>query len=650
MMMKRYIFTAVAIALSCALSWSAAAQEDLSKQLEVTRAYTPRVGQAEKLPVTPDMTDTVRLRPEVSYRITSTASTTSFEVRPFEAATIAAAPFEATKPFYIRAGAGAPYTTVLDIYYTPRMKAGRSFGIFANHNGAHSRLTNDIGVKADAREMASGAGIWAARQWKRYSLKADITYENRSLDMYGYAPDFTAPNNEVLEWERVGWNRIGARVGFGDDFTDMSRFNFRIDLDGGYTHRAGKRRHFDTSLLPKIIFDENGQFAGFSPSVLPGNLSYSYSRGRLYFLESIVAEGLASVPDPFVEQRKPAQADMGLKVRMGTMFGDRGHGFDAALGLRYGVTFMDYENGGSMEPYKNNLFGSASLALRYIMELERFKLRIGGDLFYINNRIFEQDRVRVRPAAEVSYDIADDRFIPFATLSSRILDGSMEAMSRRNPYVYYDGATGLETDLRAGIMGDFGDVFSYRLAAGGSLLNDYNLMMPSFTNFGAVMFFPSPTKGTRWMAGIELGLHDVGGFSAKLYGNWYLNKLDGLVGDNILSSQRVSEVGTWLPDFEAGLALGYAHRDKFTVSAGADITGTREYGFITEGYGSINRVAQELYSIAPVVDVFVNAEVKVARDFWVWVEGRNLANQKLYPQPYYRGRGVNVTGGIKVVF
>ena len=161
--------------LAAATTFAARAQTDggdLTKQLEVTRAYTPRVGQAAKLSITPDMTDTVRLRPEISYRITSTASSTSFETRPYEAATLRAAPLAPHGPLYLRAGVGAPFQTALDLYFTPRMKAaGRSFGLFANHNGSYSKITNDLGFEANATEMSNGAGLWGTRQWRRYSLE-----------------------------------------------------------------------------------------------------------------------------------------------------------------------------------------------------------------------------------------------------------------------------------------------------------------------------------------------------------------------------------------------------------------------------------------------------------------------------------------------
>ena len=62
--MKHMLFVA---ALMAALPWGASAQ--VEKRVEVTKAYVPSVEGASKLAVVPDMTDTVKMRPEIDYTI-----------------------------------------------------------------------------------------------------------------------------------------------------------------------------------------------------------------------------------------------------------------------------------------------------------------------------------------------------------------------------------------------------------------------------------------------------------------------------------------------------------------------------------------------------------------------------------------------------
>ena len=65
--MKRILILAAA-AGAALLPGAVSAQ--IGKQVEVTKAYVPKVESASKLAVQPDMTDTARMRPEIDYTIT----------------------------------------------------------------------------------------------------------------------------------------------------------------------------------------------------------------------------------------------------------------------------------------------------------------------------------------------------------------------------------------------------------------------------------------------------------------------------------------------------------------------------------------------------------------------------------------------------
>ena len=75
-MMKRILFAA---ALLAALPCSVSAQ--VEKRVEVTKAYVPSVESAAKLAVVPDMTDTVKMRPEIDYTITPLSLQTTLATR-----------------------------------------------------------------------------------------------------------------------------------------------------------------------------------------------------------------------------------------------------------------------------------------------------------------------------------------------------------------------------------------------------------------------------------------------------------------------------------------------------------------------------------------------------------------------------------------
>jgi hypothetical protein len=577
---------------------STAQEEGLSKQLEVTRAYTPHVGQAEKLGVAPDMTDTVRMRPEISYRITSTASTTSFETQPYAAATLSAAPFTSSGPLYIKAGAGWPFQTMFDMYFTPRMKnTDRTFGIFANHAGSYSKITNDLGAEANATEMTNGAGLWATRQWERYSLEVDATYDSRLYNPYGVADVEHHPESSVSRSRQFVYDRqmhrftLGlarAGVSFGDNFSDLSRVNFRVAVDAGYAN-----------------------------------------------------------------PRQGDQFNLDARLTLAGMFGAEGrHGFQIVFSERgaFGPAF-DYTTEGVDALRRGNVV-TVSFSPRYLFLSGVWDLRAGVDTRYISNREHFQDYVGIAPVFEARAVLAGGAFVPYVSNTSQIADGDPEALSRRNPYIVMGGTTAWINDARVGFSGDLSDVFSYKIAGGASIFRDYQLFVgtqriqlrdvdnASEANYDPMWFSPVAVNGTRWTAGAELALKNLGGFGARLYGNWNRFEFSGTYG--------FEPVGP-LPDYDAGLELSYHYKNIFSLRVGAEMIGERQYLVRSNSLQS-GEARFHNDTIAPVVDVTFGADVRVARDFWVFVEGENLADQVLYPYPHYRGLGASVTGGVKIVF
>lgn len=577
-------------------------QGGLDRQLEVTREYTPKVGQAEKLAVEPDMVDTVKLRPDVTYSVTPTASPVSFEVEPYAPATVSNAEWDPSHPFYLRAGIGLPLQSTADLYITPRLRAGSVLGLYYNHRGSFSKLRNDAGFKTDAKDMYNGAGIFGSKQWARYKLEGDLMFSDRRYDMYGTAgPSYF--DEDAYEYPRpieyffasgddAVIERLRGRIAFGDTFIDLSKFNFRAWLDLGGAAHAVK------------------------------------------------------------------QADVNFGVKVSQMFDGGRQGFEATLSERAAV---------DLRPEHYDDHGNATtvvFAPRYLLRLGNFRLDAGIDLRLVDNKAYDQHYFNIRPAFDISYNVARGRFVPFVSFSSRMIDGSLGALTLQNPY---DGVHGVNTghqaptgwsgDMRLGFSGNFGGVFSYRLSGGVSDLDKYhipvmsqetcNLFLPGlyFAAFFPVEFIPAQIDGMLFTVGGEIGLHDVGGFSARLGANW--NRIE------IQKSYGREGIKGDLPKYDARLELSYDHKNKFKITAGAHLTGDRE--FMTEyyydnidGWGILDKTTH--ISLDPVVDVSLGAEMKVMHDFWVFVEGRNLANQKLYPIPYYRGLGANVMAGIKVVF
>ena len=156
--MKRMLFVA---ALMAALPWGASAQ--VEKRVEVTKAYVPSVEGASKLAVVPDMTDTVKMRPEIDYTITPLSLQTTLATRPIRPATVTYWEFNRPLPFYLKAGMGYPFNSVLD-FYASSQNPGTGYVVgYVNHEGRYSKIGNDFGVKNNSTRMFNRIGAAAGK-------------------------------------------------------------------------------------------------------------------------------------------------------------------------------------------------------------------------------------------------------------------------------------------------------------------------------------------------------------------------------------------------------------------------------------------------------------------------------------------------------
>ena len=154
--MKRLL---LAVALLTAFPCATMAQ--VEKQVEVTKAYVPKVEQAAKLAIEPDMTDTVQMRPEIDYTITPLSLETTLDTRPIRPASVTYWEFNRPLLFYLKVGAGYPLNSVLDFYAaTQNPDTGYALG-YINHKGRYADIRNCFDVKNNSLWMENRAGVAA---------------------------------------------------------------------------------------------------------------------------------------------------------------------------------------------------------------------------------------------------------------------------------------------------------------------------------------------------------------------------------------------------------------------------------------------------------------------------------------------------------
>lgn len=394
MMMKRLI------GLCGALLMTFTAVAQVEKQVEVTKAYIPSLEAAEKLPIAPDMTDTMTLRPEIDYTITPLSLETTLMTRPIRPAKVTYWEFNRPRPLYLKAAVGMPLQSALDLYASTQ-NPGTGYVVgYLQHEGRYGKIKNDFGYRNRADRMTNRVGAAAGTYLGRRILEGDLNYRHRHDRRYG----MYYPKGSAIPGGGVGYSDANFAVRLGDDFLNLSRFNFEIKFDGS------------------LFFDHSDPIA-------------ELSRGRQF---NLAAGGRLA--------RSWRVHQLALELGYRRMAG--GKGLDGNLeqllmaGLRYGVSRprMSLQLGVDFyhDAVESPAIADGSEAGNYLL-----------------------------PEVRWEFNLARKALKPFLHLDSHLTTNDYRSLTELNPYVLTNLWAQNPTvahDLKVGLRGSFGrDRFAYRL-------------------------------------------------------------------------------------------------------------------------------------------------------------------------------------------
>ncbi len=220
MMSTNNILKTVLSLVALGLAFTAEAQ--VTKQVEVTKAYLPEVADAVKLPMQPNMVDTVKMRPEIDYSITPQMYATDLSAHKFKPATVTYWEFNAMNNFYAKVGAGYPLNSIGDIYASAYKARVGYIMAYLNHFGEYGKRRNNQNKLTNAMQMQNHVGVAGGLYCGKRVFEGDINYKS---DIYHrYAGDGS----------EIDFEGVNLKLRFGDNFTDLSRANFDITLLGNY--------------------------------------------------------------------------------------------------------------------------------------------------------------------------------------------------------------------------------------------------------------------------------------------------------------------------------------------------------------------------------------------------------------------------------
>lgn len=230
------------------------------KQVEVTKNYTHEVSSAKKLTAPTEIADAPVIEPEIIYNVNPETWQVALEDHNFKPAKAGYADdFFRPHNFFARIAAGYPLGSDAAVRYTAHNKHLGYFGVGIDHEANFAQRTNGYGEElsiADSYSMSNVINVGGGLVLKRQMLEASINYGNDIVNRYA-----------MMNPDRVCFHDGNISVRYGDDFVDLSRLNFGVEVGGG---RWSQRRFIEEE--SPCIAEHNANIAANVARDFKGNI------------------------------------------------------------------------------------------------------------------------------------------------------------------------------------------------------------------------------------------------------------------------------------------------------------------------------------------------------------------------------------------
>ena len=458
----------VAVAMIVAVA-PLSAQEH--KQVEVTKNYTHEVASAKKMVAPTEISDMPIIEPEIVYNVNPETWQIELEDHNFKPATASYWDMNRPQHLFARIAAGYPLTTDAVVRYTTHDMRLGYFGVGIDHNANFVAKKNGYGEMfsvAQSYDMSNAVNVGGGLVLGRKLFEASLDYDNDIVNRYG-----------LKESDRICFHDGNLHLRYGDDFANLSRLNFGVEVDGG---RWSQRLSVEDESL--CIAEHNANIAAKAARDFKGNI-------------------------------------VGVKAGFG-IWKDNGHAQYRDMAVNVGVNYA-------------RSFGIINLKAEVGYMYDKVSGRDKASHFFMPAARLDFDfgKVGIQPYVELATNVThngiealynQNRYIAFESMRAKF-----SQMASTRSYDLHLGMTGSDKASRV----------AYRVYLGASFMRDK--MVWYVNEIGAFGF--TQTDNTRLFAGAEVEYRPVGGLKLAANVRGHLDYTDSVyaISDPKLTAGVVAE-------------------------------------------------------------------------------------------------------------
>jgi hypothetical protein len=234
-MIKRYLIIAAIVMLPVVPAVAQDNSQTAGPKREVTlfNPYKPSLHVVKKRSYLPDMKDTVSVRREFNYAVSSEPFLPAYTVSPIKAASLLSDPLPKLYKSFVNIGFGNYLSPLAEISVTNSRSKKGAIGFYARHFSSNANIKLANGLESYAGYMDNDASLFGKKFFRKSVFESSVDFTQRIRHAYGYNPAIVA-YDPVKDDIRMRYNNIGAKASLQSIRLDSVSFVYDFDIFYNY--------------------------------------------------------------------------------------------------------------------------------------------------------------------------------------------------------------------------------------------------------------------------------------------------------------------------------------------------------------------------------------------------------------------------------
>jgi hypothetical protein len=223
--------------------------QDIKNKVYVESDYRPEIADADKIAVSPTVTDTVKLNTPVDYTVLPGRLKSDYALRPIKPAKMVGTPLDKLYNSYLRAGIGN-YTSPVVEYSIQNLRSKEyAVGAYAFHKSSHyqQRIVESV-PKVPAGYSNTEISGYGKKFYDKVNIMANVGADIHRYAAYGVNPDSLLNYPDIKRKDiKQSYYTVYGKAGVYSTAPDSSALNYALFLKGDYLwdHYKNKEPHVE---------------------------------------------------------------------------------------------------------------------------------------------------------------------------------------------------------------------------------------------------------------------------------------------------------------------------------------------------------------------------------------------------------------------